>query len=218
MPYSLNLYHDQLTNEGATSAPLPAANRLFYVRFGEVTINGETYRPDDAFYCGDEVEMSGVADWSQVWRWELNLPNAEQKLMEGSNLLSMLRMSRVITSLEMPEGSQWLMRLDRVMPPAGRVADRHQHPGPGIRCLLEGSFNVQQAAESMRNRVPGDPWWETGEDTVVAWASQTMHAKFLRGMVLPTEHEGTVTGTWLSGDTTKKRGAWHLYVDQIVTV
>lgn len=218
MPYSLNLYHDQLTGEGATRDPLPAAHRLFYVRFGEVTINGTTYAPDDAFYCGNEVEMSGIADWSQVWRWEIDLPNQPPKMMDGMGLLTHLRMSRVITSLEMPEGSDWLFRLDRILPPPGRIADRHQHPGPGIRCLLEGTFNVQQNAESMRQRVPGDPWWETGEDTVVAWGSLTMHAKFLRGMVLPTEWEGKVTGTWLSGDHTAPRGNWHLYVDRIVTV
>src|SRR5215475_338229 len=96
-------------------------------------------------------------------------------------------------------------------------ADCHQHPGPGIRCLLKGTFNVQQDAESHRDLLPGDPWWETGSDTVVAWSSKQMAARFLRGMVLPVEWEGKVTGTWLSGQT-PPRGTWKLYLDQVITL
>ena len=32
MPYALNLYHDQIGTGGATSAALPAAHRMLYVR------------------------------------------------------------------------------------------------------------------------------------------------------------------------------------------
>ena len=97
-------------------------------------------------------------------------------------MLTHLRMARVITSLHMPPGSQWLFRLDQINTPAGRIADRHQHPGPGIRCLLEGSFNVQQDAESVRDVAPGDAWWETGSDTVIAWGSRA------DGDALPARH------------------------------
>ena len=99
-------------------------------------------------------------------------------------------MARIITTLHMPAGSQWLLRLDQINAPAGRVADRHQHPGPGIRCLLEGTFNVQQDAESVRDVAPGEAWWETGADTVIAWGSRQMATRFMRGMVLPVECEG----------------------------
>jgi hypothetical protein len=126
-------------------------------------------------------------------------------------------MSRVITTLGMTDGTRWLLRLDQITSAAGRVADRHQHPGPGIRCLLEGTFNVQQAAESARDLGPGDAWWETGSDTVVAWGSRQMAAKFLRGMVLPVEWEGKVTGTWLSGHLPPS-GSWKLHVDRVITV
>jgi hypothetical protein len=44
-----------------------------------------------------------------------------------------------------------------------------------------------------------------------------MAAKFLRGMVLPTEWEGKATGTWLSGQTVP-RGTWKLHVDRIIAV
>jgi len=217
MPLALNFYHDQIAASGSTASALAAAHRLVYVRHGRVVINGQSMSVDEAVYCDEPVTLKSAGDWSQVWRWELALPNAAPLLHQGEGVLSSLRMSRVITSLAMLEGTRWLFRLDQITSAAGRIADRHQHPGPGIRCLLEGTFNVQQAIESARDLNPGDAWWETGSDTVIAWGSQQMAAKFLRGMVLPAEWEGKVTGTWLSGQT-PPRGNWKLYVDRVVAV
>lgn len=219
MPYALNFYHDQLLADGVTSSPLVAIHRIIYVRIGEVAINGETYGADTAVYTNKPIEIQGIANHSQLARWEIALPNAAPNLLDGTNVLSKLRMSRVNMMHDMLPSSQWLFRLDRITVPPGRVSDRHQHPGPGIRCLLEGTFNVQQPPESCRMMMPGDPWWESGHDTVVAWASKTMHARFLRGMILPVEFKGRPdTAIWLSGDKKKPRGKWHYYVDEIVTV
>ena len=218
MAFSLNLYHDQVGVGGASVAPLAAARRLLYVRHGnKIEINGAIISADAATYCDGPVGMKSAGEWAQVWRWELMPPNAAPALLEGEGVLSILRMSRVIAGFAMAEGTRWLFRLDQITSAAGRVADRHQHPGPGIRCLLEGTFNVQQDAESHRDLAPGDPWWETGSDTVVAWSSRQMAARFLRGMVLPVEWEGKVTGSWLSGNTPRP-GNWKLYLDRIITV
>ncbi len=220
MPFALNLYHDQLGSNGATNAALPAAHRLLYIRHGRAEINGKVLAADEAIYADGPVALKSTGAWSQIWRWELALPNAPLILAEGESVLTHHRMARVISTLHMPQGSRWLLRLDQINTPAGRIADRHQHPGPGIRCLLEGSFNVQQDAESVRDVAPGEPWWETGSDTVVAWSSRQMAARFLRGMVLPPECEGNPTGTWLSGEVAaaSARGNWKCYVDKIVTV
>jgi hypothetical protein len=217
MPFALNLYHDQIGAEGSTAAPLAPAHRLLYVRHGSVAINGQSMSAGEASYCDGPLELKSAGAWSQVWRWELALPNAAPQRHAGQGVLSSLRMSRVIAGLAMLEGTRWLFRLDQITSAAGRIADRHQHPGPGIRCLLEGTFNVQQDAESARDLAPGDAWWETGSDTVVAWSSQQMAAKFLRGMVLPVEWEGKVTGTWLSGHT-PPRGNWKLYLDRVIEI
>jgi hypothetical protein len=217
MPFSLNLYHDQIGADGSTASALAPAQRLLYVRHGRVAINGQAMTADSATYCEGPLALHSAGEWSQVWRWELAQPNAAPTLYVGSGAFSSLRMSRVITSLYMPEGTRWLFRLDQIISGAGRVADRHQHPGPGIRCLLEGTFNVQQEAESIRDAAPGDAWWETGSDTVIAWSSPQMAARFLRGMVLPVEWEGKVTGTWLSGQT-PPRGNWKLYLERIIVV
>ena len=219
MSLALNFYHDQLDESGTTSSALPQMQRLLYIRHGSVDVNGRAMNADDAIYCDGPVSLKSSGAWCEIWRWELALPNAPLTLHAGSGVLSSLRMQRVIQNFAMLKGTQWLFRLDRIMTAAGRVADRHQHPGPGIRCLNEGTFNVQQAVESYRNLAPGDPWWETGTDTVTAWSSQQMTAKFMRGMVLPVEWEGKVTGVWLSGEPpVRKPGSWKLYVDQIVTV
>jgi len=217
MPFSLNFYHDQVAADGSTASPLPAAHRLLYVRHGRVVIGDKTMGADEAVYCDGPLALKSAGEWSQVWRWELAPPNAASALHDGTGVLSSLRMSRVIAGLPMLEGTRWLFRLDRIITAAGRIADRHQHPGPGIRCLLEGAFNVQQDVESARDLGPGDAWWETGSDTVIAWSSPQMAAKFLRGMVLPVEWEGKVTGTWLSGQT-PPRGNWQLYVDRVIAV
>jgi hypothetical protein len=217
MPFSLNFYHDQIGASGATAAVLAPAHRLLYVRHGQAVINGTTMSADEAIYCDGPVALKSAGEWSQVWRWELAQPNAAPLLHQGEGVLSTLWMSRVITSLAMPAGTRWLFRLDQIITGAGRVADRHQHPGPGIRCLLEGAFNVQQDAESARDLGPGDAWWETGSDTVVAWSSRQMAARFLRGMVLPVEWEGKVTGTWLSGHTPPP-GNWKLCLDRVIEV
>jgi hypothetical protein len=217
MPVSLNLYHDQIAADGSTASPLAPAHRLLYMRHGRAVINGQAMSADEATYCDGPLALQSAGAWSQVWRWELASPNAPPALLEGDGVLSSLRMSRVITSLPMLEGTRWLFRLDQIISGAGRIADRHQHPGPGIRCLLEGTFNVQQDAESHRDLAPGDTWWETGSDTVIAWSSRQMAARFLRGMVLPVEWEGKVTGTWLSGHT-PPRGNWKRYVDRVIVV
>ena len=215
MPFALSLYHDQAVTGGATTAPLPAAHRMLYVRHGSVVINGQILKADEAIYCDGPVTLQAGADWSQIWRWELGPPNAGPKLLEGMGVLSSARMSHVITGLSLVDGSSWLFRLDQITSAAGRIADRHQHPGPGIRCLVEGHFNAEQAGHASLGIYPGDAWWETGPDTVVAWGSMQMHAKFLRGMVLPTEWEGKVTGTWL--DAPRRTSNWRLLVDKIIT-
>ncbi|HEY5067629.1 MAG TPA: hypothetical protein VIJ04_22740 [Xanthobacteraceae bacterium] len=217
MPFSLNFYHDQIAADGAAAPALAPAHRLLYVRHGSAVINGETVNADDALYCDGPLTLKSAGAWSEVWRWELASPNAAPLLQQGSGVLSHLRMSRVVTSLALAEDTRWLLRLDRILTPAGRVADRHQHPGPGIRCLLEGAFNVQQDAESARDLRPGEPWWETGSDTVIAWSSPQMGAKFLRGMLLPVEWQGKVTGHWLSGRQPPP-GNWKLYVDRVIAL
>jgi len=220
MPFALNFYHDQVAADATGAAALPSAHRLIYVRHGRANLNGREMKAGEATYCDGAVEMKAADGWAQLWRWDLAPVNAPPAVLEATGVLSSLRLSRIISMFDMAPGTRWVLRLDQVNTPAGRIADRHQHPGPGIRCLLEGTFNVQQDAESARDLMPGDAWWETGSDVVIAWGSRQMATRFVRGMVLPAEWEGKRTGTWLAGEaaTATARGNWHLHLDRAITV
>lgn len=216
MPSSIHFYQDQILSDG--KGLLSATNRIVYCRHGRVTINGTTISAGDAIAVIGDMDVAGEEEWSHLYRWECDLPNADATLLNGSNTLSLHRMSRVISMLDMAAGTQWLFRLDQITAPAGRVTDPHKHPGPGIRCMVEGTFNVNQDLESYRAVNPGDPWWECGEQPVIAWGSKTMHARFLRGMVLPTEVMGqTDTIKNKAGQPNKKRGQHKLLVDHVFT-
>lgn len=217
MPLSMNFYQDQLVAGEASESSLPAAHRLLYVRHGAVIANGQTLEVDSTAYFSESLTLKAAAEWSQVWRWELARPNEDPQNLVGDGTLSCLRLSRAITMLEMAEGSQWLFRLDSVTSAAGRVTPRHRHHGPGIRCLWQGTFNVQDAFDVVRDLQPGDPWWESGTDTVVAWHSHQMPAIFIRGIVLPVELEGEMSNIWLS-DAPATKTNWRLFIDQVVTV
>ncbi len=217
MPFSMKFYQDQLVGGGASERPLPALHRLIYVRHGAVAANGQKMEAGACAYFGDGVSLEAASDWAHVWRWELDQPNGDPALLAGEGVLSDLRMARAITMLELEPGSRWLFRLDSITSAAGRVTPRHRHHGPGIRCLYQGTFNVQDATEAVRDVLPGQPWWESGVDTVVAWHSRQMPAIFIRGMVLPVELEGTISNIWES-DGPAPKAAWRLFLDEVITL
>ena len=218
MSHTLFFYQDQLL-QGAKSAPLPPTHRMILVRHGRVRVNERLLAEGDAVYAADATVMAGDGEWSIVWRWEMEQTGSPPDLLSGEEIYSILRMSREITSLNMPPGSQWLFRLDRIKMAGGRVTDPHVHPGPGIRCLLEGTFSADQKSEAVPQRLPGDPWWEVGPDEVVARAAPTMRTRFMRGMILPAQFAGgTETATWLDTKKPPPAGNWTLFVDHVITV
>lgn len=218
MPFNISLYHDQVMAGGVTGTSMGPLPRLLYVRDGEVAVNGRVLQAGESAAASGGYEVVGRAEWSQVWRWEVDLPNRPHTLLQGDGLLTIHRMSRLITTLDMARGSEWLFRLDQITSRAGHISDPHTHPGPGIRCLLRGTFNISQHGEHYRGGVPGEPWWESGGDEVVFWGSETMEASFLRGMVLPTEHAGRPTGKTSTADPNRQRARWTLHVDESFTV
>jgi len=78
----------------------------------------------------------------------------------------------------------WLMRHDRIDFPPGGIAYRHTHPGPGIRYLLHGSIRIESGGET-HDYGPGEPWFESGPEPVLATASATEDSAFVRVMLLP---------------------------------
>lgn len=218
VPFNINFYQDQVAGNGASDAPLKPLPRVLYVRDGEVAINGSVLGAGLCAAASTGYEVEGRDEWSHVWRWEVDLPNRPHTLLQGDGLFTIHRMSRLITTLDMARGSEWLFRLDQITSRPGHVSDPHTHPGPGIRCLLRGTFNIAQHGEHYRGGVPGEPWWESGGEEVVFWGSETTEASFLRGMVLPTEHAGRPTGKTSTADPNRQRARWTLHLDERFTV
>ena len=92
--------------------------------------------------------LSSTGAWSQIWRWELALPNAAPILMQGENVLTQLRMARVIPSLNMQPGSQWLFRLDQINTPAGRIRGFTTSPGRRKNCSTRPSMPARMTVLS----------------------------------------------------------------------
>jgi quercetin dioxygenase-like cupin family protein len=91
---------------------------------------------------------------------------------------------------------KWMLRCDRVDFPAGGVAYRHTHPGPGIRCLLHGSIRIESGGETRVYKAL-DPWFESGPEPVLAVASEVEETAFVRAMLVPREWAGKRTITYL---------------------
>ena len=217
MPSSMKFYQDQLVDGGVTDPPLPAAHRLIFVRHGAVIANGRHLGAGDHAYFGEALTIGTDADWSEVWRWEIAPPNEAPTGMTGTGTLSVQKLARVITTLEADPGSTWLFRLDSITSAAGRITPRHRHHGPGIRCLYQGVFDVQDAAHAVGQQTPGDAWWESGVDTVVAWHSTQMPAIFIRGLILPVACKGEMSNIWMS-DGPAPKANWRLFLDQEITI
>ena len=135
----------------------------------------------------------------------------------GTDTLSLLKIAHVITTLEVEPGTNWLFRLDSVTSAAGRITPRHRHKGPGIRCLYQGTFNVQGQAYPTENMAPGDAWWESGEETIVAWHSNQMPAIFIRGLLLPPDTKGDMSNIWET-KVESPQSNWRLLIDQEITI
>ena len=64
---------------------------------------------------------------------------------------------------------------------------------------------------------PGDAWWESDTETVVAWHSLQFPAIFIRGLLLPIELESTISNIWIT-DETPSQSNWDLLYEQKITL
>jgi hypothetical protein len=94
--------------------------------------------------------------------------------------------------VELDRRLHWLIRCDRIDFPPGGIAYRHTHPGPGIRYLLHGSIRIESGGET-HDYTPGEPWFESGPEPVLATASATEDSAFVRVLLLPPEWAGKRT-------------------------
>jgi hypothetical protein len=126
----------------------------------------------------DEAAFGAVGVDGQALVWELAEYGGEDAYLAAD--------------LSLDVSVEWLMRCDRVDFPPGGVAYRHTHPGPGIRCLLQGSIRIE-AEGGTRTYEPFEAWFESGPEPVFAAASEREPTAFVRVMLLPAEWEGKRT-------------------------
>ena len=94
--------------------------------------------------------------------------------------------------VELDPNVDWLVRCDRVDFPPGGIAYRHVHPGPGIRRLLFGELTIDSPEDTHTYR-PGEAWFEGADFPVLATASATEGAAFVRVLLLPSDWAGKRT-------------------------
>ena len=197
MSFALRLTEDGLAAGARLS--LPRAPRVLYVRNGALGIE---IRPptghaglaapapinagliDTAWHGTGEIVL--MADTpAVVLRFELLRGGAHRGDARGNDSRLLLE-----HAIDLDPARAWLMRCDRVDFAPGGVALPHGHKGGGIRCLLEGTLEVTVGDRLPRLMRPGDAWFESGREPVLAKASPDTATAFVRVSILPREIRG----------------------------
>jgi quercetin dioxygenase-like cupin family protein len=186
--FALRLTEDRL-GAGARLT-LPAAPRVLYTREGAVTIENRRVTAHADLAVPATISAGPVAVVAQadavLLRFELGrggeAPESSVGKVESRRLLE--------HAIDLDPARAWLMRCDRVEFAPGGVALPHGHKGGGIRCLLAGTLEVTVGDRPPRLMRPGDAWFESGREPVLARASPAAATAFVRVSILPRETRG----------------------------
>ena len=176
MAYSLRLIEDRLAANA--TAPVSRAPRVLYAVEGALLADGAS-EPTPAVGPG-AGRARATATPARVYRVELVRqpppPAGGRVLLEHP--------------IDLTGGSGWLMRCDRVDFDPGGVAPPHRHQGGGIRCLLQGRLEVTVGEGAPRAVAPGEAWFESGRESVLAVAARDGETSFIRVSILPAAIRG----------------------------
>lgn len=179
--YALRLCEDTL-GSGAGYVVGPA-QRVLYVVTGQVSLamGGRTVdvQAEGAWHGAGALQVSAGPSGATLLRWELLTP---RRPAHGP--------AKLEHPLDLDPAAAYLMRADRVEFEPGGVALPHGHRGGGIRRLLAGALEVTVGDAPPRLMRPGDAWFESGREPVLAKASPTEVTAFLRVSILPREIRG----------------------------
>jgi hypothetical protein len=184
--YSLRLIEDRL-GVGA-SAPRSPAPRVLYAVSGTL-LGGEVTEPVPAVGPADPTARAG-AEGARLYRAELvrqpPTPAGGRVLLEHP--------------IDLAGDGGWLMRCDRVDFEPGGIAPPHRHRGGGIRCLLAGRLEVTVGAGSPRTVHPGEAWFESGREPVLARSAPKVPTSFIRFSILPAAIRGQSSIVYVDPD------------------
>jgi quercetin dioxygenase-like cupin family protein len=186
MAHLLRLIEDELSRDAVYPESLPPLDRVLYVARGELEIRPAGEGPmrlgeNAARHCAGPLAARAASGGARVLRFELiRLPSPPI----GGGLVLLER------SVALDEQSRYLMRCDRVDFDPGDVALPHRHRGAGIRCLLRGELKVTIGDAPGWLIRPGEAWFESGREPVLAEASTAEETSFIRVSILPLEIRG----------------------------
>ena len=176
MAHSLRLIEDRLA--AGDAAPVSRVPRVLYAAAGALLADGAS-EPVAAVGPG-AAGARAAATAARVYRVELVRqpppPAGGRVLLEHP--------------IDLAGGAGWLMRCDRVDFEPGGVAPPHRHRGGGIRCLLRGRLEVTVGEGAPRAVSPGEAWFESGREPVLAVAADDRETSFIRVSILPAAIRG----------------------------
>lgn len=176
MAYSLRLIEDRLA--AGVAAPASRVPRVLYAAEGALVADGAS-EPVTAVGPG-AGGVRAAATAARIYRVELVRqpppPAGGRVLLEHP--------------IDLAGGAGWLMRCDRVDFEPGGDAPPHRHRGGGIRCLLQGRLEVTVGEGAPRAVTPGEAWFESGREPVLAVAADDRETSFVRVSILPAAIRG----------------------------
>jgi hypothetical protein len=183
MAWSLRLVEHRL--EAGELLAFTGGPRVMFVRAGALRVVGADL--DQAHVGADAAVFAAEASGVQSYREALAVLVFELVTQPAPPARGRVLLEHPIA---LDPARAWLMRCDRVDFVPGGVAPAHGHKGGGIRCLLQGSLRVTVGEAAPRFMRPGDAWFESGREPVVAEASATEATAFVRCAILPAEIRG----------------------------
>jgi quercetin dioxygenase-like cupin family protein len=215
VPWSLRLVEHRL--DAGALLSFTGGPRVLFVRAGALRVVGAQAGEEGAPISQDAAIFAAGASGIQSYRETLTVLVFELTRQPPPPARGRLLLEHPL-ALD-PEGA-WLIRCDRVDFARGGVAPAHGHKGGGIRCLLRGSLRVTVGGGPARLMRPGDTWFESGREPVVAEASATEDTSFVRCAVLPAEIRGQSSIVYLDpGQTARSRPrTYTIYVDEPISL
>ena len=200
--------------------PLSATNRVIYVTEGMTSVSASagsaTLSANSAWFSAEETMVTSGPDGARLLRYELVKASAPRSDISDGKITSTLLLEAAVN---LQSGDDYLMRCDRVDLPPGGIAYTHTHQGPGTRCLLQGGFIV--ATEGHKTNIaPGEAWFESGPDPVLARAPDDRPGYFSRVMILPRALKGKSSLTYVNpADADKpKLQRYTIFIDECITL
>ena len=172
-----------------------------------LTANSALYTPDPPSLLS--------ATGAVVLRWEIIKGGGTAELAQQPGVES----RQIQASSVQLDGTQVLLRCDRVDFTPGGIGYLHTHQGPGIRCRLHGAIRVEFEGHDHQIH-PLGTWFEAVPSPVLARASQSDETGSARVMLLPVTLLGRSSIQYVNaGDQAKpKPQRYQGFLDRVVSL